>query len=155
MPAKIPITKTRFKKITLFFWLILLVPLFILILLVFLVSKGQLGTLPTFEELENPRSNLASVVYSSDGKVLGKYYAENRVPVKYNEISPFVAHALVATEDARFYDHSGIDARGLGRVLVRTIIGGDQSGGGGSTLTQQLAKMLFPREGKKSKFKMI
>jgi len=145
---------TKNKKYLRIFWLILLVPAFSLLVLVGLVSVGAFGTLPSFEELENPRSNLASVVYSSDGKTLGKFYAENRVNVNYTEISPYVTHALVATEDARFYSHSGVDLRGLFRVLVRTVIGGDQSGGGGSTLSQQLAKMLFPREGKKNKLKM-
>lgn len=144
----------NFKKQIRWFWIILFLPPVLLLLTVFLVAVGAFGALPTFEELENPRNNLASVVYSSDGKVLGKYYAENRVNIKYNELSPYLVNALVATEDARFYEHSGVDARGLGRVLVRTVIGGDKSGGGGSTLSQQLAKMLFPRE-KSSKIKMV
>ena len=135
------------------FWALVLTPVAILTLLILAVSMGWLGKLPTFDELENPKSNLASVVYSSDGKILGKYYAENRVNCTYKELSPYLVHALVATEDARFYKHSGVDARGLGRVLLRTIIGGDQNGGGGSTLSQQLAKMLFPRDAKKNKFK--
>jgi penicillin-binding protein 1A len=143
------------RKYIRIFWILILVPSFFLMLLVGLVSLGVFGALPSFEELENPRSNLASVVYTSDGKILGKFYAENRVPVTYREISPFVINALIATEDARFYQHSGVDARGLMRVLIRTIIGGDQSGGGGSTLSQQLAKMLFPREGKKNRLKMV
>ena len=134
-----------------FFWILVLTPILLLSVLIFAVSFGWLGTLPSFEQLENPKSNLASVVYSSDGKILGKFYAENRVTCNYKELSPFLVHALVATEDARFYEHSGIDARGLGRVLLRTIIGGDQNGGGGSTISQQLAKMLFPREPKKNK----
>jgi len=156
MPAEKPAaTNKKFKRYILIFWIVLLFPPLFLLGLVWLVSIGTFGPLPTFDELENPRNNLASVVYSSDGKVLGKFYAENRVNVRYHELSPYVVNALVATEDARFYKHSGVDARGLGRVLVRTVIGGDQSGGGGSTLSQQLAKMLFPREGKKSKLKMV
>lgn len=143
------------KKYIRIFWILLLLPPLLLLSFVWLVSIGAFGDLPSFKELENPKSNLASVVYSSDGKVLGKYYAENRVTVKYSELSPFLVSALVATEDARFYQHSGVDGRGLVRVLVRTIIGGDQSGGGGSTLSQQLAKMLFPRESKQSKLKMV
>ena len=143
------------KKIKRALWVCLIAPPILLILLVTLVSFGVFGTLPTFEALENPKNNLASVVYSSDGKILGKYYAENRVNCKYKELSPHLIHALVATEDARFYEHSGVDSRGLFRVLFRTIIGGNQSSGGGSTLSQQLAKMLFPREGKKNKLKII
>ena len=147
-------SENKFKKYIRIFWILLLLPAVFMLSLVWLVSIGTFGELPGFKELENPKNNLASVVYSSDGKVLGKYYAENRITVKYQELSPYLVSALVATEDARFYDHSGVDARGLGRVFVRTIIGGDQTGGGGSTLSQQLAKMLFPREAKQNKFKM-
>lgn len=116
---------------------------------------GALGELPSTEELQNPRSNLASVVYSSDMKILGKYYAENRINVKYNQLSPHLVNALIATEDVRFQNHSGIDGRGLFRVLFKTLIGGDQSSGGGSTISQQLAKMLFPREQNQTKLKMV
>jgi penicillin-binding protein 1A len=155
MPAEKSTASAKFKKNIRIFWILLLLPPLLLLLMVWLVSLGTFGALPSFKELENPKSNLASVVYSSDGKVLGKFYAENRVTVKYKDLSPFLVSALVATEDARFYKHSGVDGRGLARVFFRTIIGGDQSGGGGSTLSQQLAKMLFPRESKQSKFKMI
>jgi penicillin-binding protein 1A len=99
--------------------------------------------MPGFEELENPKSNLASEIYGSDRVILGKYYIENRVNITYDEISPHVINALIATEDARFVQHSGIDFRSLLRVIFKTILGGDQSSGGGSTITQQLAKMLF------------
>jgi penicillin-binding protein 1A len=155
MPAEKSTASAKFKKNIRIFWILLLLPPLLLLLMVWLVSLGTFGALPSFKELENPKSNLASVVYSSDGKVLGKFYDENRVTVKYKDLSPFLVSALVATEDARFYKHSGVDGRGLARVFFRTIIGGDQSGGGGSTLSQQLAKMLFPRESKQSKFKMI
>ncbi len=99
--------------------------------------------LPSFEELENPKNNLASEVYAADGEVLGRYFYENRIQVSYNEISPFVTQALVATEDERFYEHSGIDFRGLLRVAFKTVLLGQRSSGGASTITQQLAKMLF------------
>ncbi len=104
--------------------------------------------MPTFEELENPQSNLASEVISADGQILGFIGVENRSNVAYDEISPNVINALIATEDARFYEHSGIDLRSLGRVFAKTIIGRSSSSGGGSTITQQLAKNLFPRERK-------
>lgn len=112
-------------------------------LLFFLLSLGALGFMPSFEELENPYSNLATEIYSSDQVLLGTFFQENRSRVEYDEISPNVVHALISTEDIRFHDHSGIDARGLGRVVLRTIILRKQSSGGGSTISQQLAKLLF------------
>ena len=113
------------------------------VLLFFLLSVGALGFMPSFEELENPYSNLATEIYSSDQVRLGTFFQENRSRAEYVEISPNVINALVSTEDIRFHDHSGIDARGLGRVFFRTIIMRKQSSGGGSTITQQLAKLLF------------
>jgi penicillin-binding protein 1A len=101
--------------------------------------------MPTFQELENPENNLAAEVFSEDGVLLGKYYIENRTWTDYKGISPYVIDALIATEDIRFQRHSGIDIRGLGRVFVHTILMG-QNTGGGSTITQQLAKNLFPRD---------
>ena len=101
--------------------------------------------MPTFEDLENPENNLASQVYSEDGKLLGKYYYQNRSYVDFKEVSSNLVNALIATEDIRFYDHSGIDARGLARVFFKTLLMG-RSSGGGSTITQQLAKNLFPRD---------
>lgn len=113
-----------------------------------LLSLGWLGFMPSFEQLENPESNQASEVLSEDGEVLGFIGIENRSNVTYDEISPNLINALIATEDARFFDHSGIDARSLGRVLFKTLIGRNRGSGGGSTITQQLAKNLFPREHK-------
>ena len=111
-----------------------------LLLFFFLLSKTSL---PSFEELQNPNTFRASEIFAADGSIVGRYYSENRVPVEYDKISPNVINALIATEDERFYDHSGIDAEALGRVVFKTLIGLDQSSGGGSTITQQLAKMLF------------
>lgn len=119
-----------------------------------MLSLGWLGFMPSFEELENPQSNLASEVISCDGEILGFIGIENRSNVSFNEIDSNLIHALIATEDARFYEHSGIDMRSLGRVLVKTVIGRHSSSGGGSTLTQQLAKNLFPRE-RKSKIGIL
>lgn len=113
-----------------------------------LLSLGVLGFMPTFEQLENPKANLATEVYSDSGELLGYIGIQNRSNVTYKDISPNLINALVATEDARFYEHSGIDFRSLLRVLTKTVLGGDRSSGGGSTLTQQLAKNLFPREQK-------
>jgi penicillin-binding protein 1A len=122
----------------LFFGLII-----IFVALFFLISKGALGFMPSFEVLENPKSNLTSVLYSADQEIIGKYFHENRTNVDYTEINQNLIDALIATEDIRFHKHSGIDARGLGRVLFRTVMLGQTSSGGGSTITQQLAKLLF------------
>ena len=99
--------------------------------------------LPDTAELENPKSELASEVIASDGSVLGRYFIENRVPVEFDELSPYIEQALVATEDERYYKHSGIDFKSLGRAVVKTGLMGDESAGGASTITQQLAKLLF------------
>jgi penicillin-binding protein 1A len=117
-----------------------------IVLLFIGISLGFFGFMPSFEELENPQKNLASEIISSDGKLLGTYFIENRTNVHYSELSPHLIHALIATEDIRFYEHAGVDARALSRVLVRTVIGGRSGSGGGSTITQQLAKNLFPRQ---------
>ena len=111
----------------------------IAVLLIFICANfGLFGKMPSLKELENPEADLASEVYSADGKLMGKYYAENRSEIKYNQISPDIINALVATEDVRFKDHSGID----GKAVVRAIASGG-SQGGGSTITQQLAKMML------------
>lgn len=113
-----------------------------------LLSMGWLGFMPSFEELENPHSNQATEVLSEDGEILGFIGVENRSDVTYGELSPNLINALIATEDVRFYKHSGIDSRSLMRVFFKTLIGRHSSSGGGSTITQQLAKNLFPREHK-------
>jgi len=113
---------------------------------VWMVSAGFFGELPSQEDLSNIKNNLATEIYSADGKVMGRYFIQQRTPTKYENISKNVIDALVATEDARFYQHHGIDYRSMLRVLVRTIILQDRSAGGGSTISQQLAKNLFPRE---------
>ena len=118
----------------------------LLFLLFFSVYLGFLGKVPSREELVRVKTPLASEVFSADGKLLGRYYTENRSYVSYQEISPHIIHALVATEDARFFKHRGIDEIALLRVLFKTILQSDRSSGGGSTLSQQIAKNLFPRE---------
>jgi penicillin-binding protein 1A len=135
------------RKYLIWFWTLFALPFVIVVTLFILISNGRLGPMPSFEELENPENSLAAEVYSEDGVLLGKYYLENenRTWTDYKEISPYIKDALIATEDIRFYRHSGIDIRGLGRVIFRTIIMG-QNTGGGSTITQQLAKQLYPRD---------
>ena len=126
-------------------WLIVWLPFIILFLLVSLISTELFFDLPSVVELQNPKSNLATVIYSSDSKTLGKYYSENRVSVKYYELDQDLIDALISTEDARFKDHSGIDVKALARS-ASGVITGNMNKGGGSTLTQQLAKMMFPRQ---------
>ncbi|MCL3780132.1 penicillin-binding protein [Prolixibacteraceae bacterium JC049] len=138
--------KKNFRKYVIGFWLMMGIGITSVVILFALVGNGKLGFMPSFDDLENPESNLASEIYSADSIMLGRYfYKENRTYTHYNQISTNVVHALVATEDVRFYDHSGIDLIGLGRVF-KGIVAGDKSSGGGSTISQQLAKLLFPRE---------
>ncbi len=146
--------KKKFIRITLVLWVLFLTPIITIVTLFFLIAQGQLGFMPSIDELANPKSVLATEVYSSDGKVLGTYFKENRSKVNYSDISPNVINALIATEDVRYLEHSGIDFRSLGRVIFKTVLGQDQSSGGGSTITQQLAKMLFPRERNQTKFQL-
>lgn len=133
-------------KAIFYFWMVFLLPFVLIILLFGTISLGLWGFMPTFEELENPKSNLASEIFSADSVLLGTFYIHNRSNVSYDEISPNTVEALLATEDIRYYHHSGVDIRSLFRVIVRNILGGRRSAGGGSTLSQQLAKNLFPRE---------
>ena len=126
----------------------------VLVVLFFLcVAKGVFGTMPTFEELENPQTNLATQIISCDGKVLGSYYVENRSNVRFSDLSPYLPQALVSIEDERFYSHSGIDGKSLFRVAYGVLTGNKK--GGGSTITQQLAKNLFPRGENLSKAKLV
>lgn len=119
-------------------WRVFFGGLLFVVLLFICANFGLFGKMPSLQELENPEADLASEIYSSDGKLMGKYYSENRSEVKYHEISPNIIHALIATEDERFYDHSGIDAKAIARAVLK--LGTD---GGGSPITQQLAKMML------------
>ena len=110
-----------------------------------LIKAGYFGLLPSDSSLRNIQSNLATEIYSADNKLLGRYFVHERKPTSFENISPHIIDALVATEDARFYSHKGVDPRSLLRVFVKTVILQDRSGGGGSTISQQLAKNLFPR----------
>jgi len=125
------------------FWIFIFVVYAFIILFFFGIAAGWFGKMPSFAELENPRQNLASEVYSSDGVLLGTYFIENRSNVTYRDISPYLINALISIEDVRFEKHSGIDEKALLRVFYGVMTGNRK--GGGSTLTQQLAKNLFPR----------
>ena len=142
-------------------WIVAMFPFALLFFLLALTAIGLFGKLPSFEELENPKSNIATEIYSEDGKVLGSFFVQNRSYVEYAELFPedstqllnldgedvpAVVAALISTEDERFKSHSGIDIKALIRVGVKTIALGNSGQGGGSTITQQVAKNLFPRD---------
>lgn len=137
-------TASTKKKIIKWWWILLVTPIVLLTLAVLCV--WAFADIPSFDELESPSSKLATQVLSDDGSVLCTFHIENRSYVPYNELSPYLVQAAVATEDKRFYKHSGIDFQGLGRVAVKTLLMRNASQGGGSTITQQLAKTLYPRE---------
>ena len=141
---KKPNPSTR-KKLLKIFWGTFFAGILSIVLVFLLADWGVFGEMPDFKRLENPESNLASSIYSSDGKVLGKFYFnDNRTPVKYKDLPDHLVNALIATEDERFEEHSGIDMRSTLRAVV--YLG---KRGGASTITQQLAKLLFHREGAK------
>ncbi len=126
------------------FWSLFCIPVVLVLSAILWMWLG--AAIPSFEELESPESNLATQVIADDGKiVLSTFHIENRSYVTYDELSPNLVDALIATEDVRFYEHSGIDFKSLARVIFKTVLGGDSSQGGGSTVSQQLAKTLYPR----------
>jgi penicillin-binding protein 1A len=125
------------------FWKIILFIFLFIILFVSSIGLGFFGKLPSFRDLENPKSNLASEIISSDQVILGTYYVQNRSNTKFSELSPSLVNALIATEDIRFYTHSGVDLRGTFAIVFYTMTGKKR---GSSTITQQLAKNLFPRQ---------
>lgn len=153
--------KTR-KRIIRWGWILAMTPLILIFMLMILAAVGVFGYMPTFEELENPKSNIASEIYGDNGEIIGTFFIENRSYVQYEDLMsvdsannltidgrlmPPVVAALISTEDLRFHNHSGIDITSLFRVGLKTIIMRNTAQGGGSTITQQLAKNLFPREG--------
>ena len=135
------------------FWICYFSIIGLLALLFILISLGWIGYMPSFTELENPDANLATEVISADGELLGTYYLENRSNCKYKDLSQPLKDALIATEDSRFYRHSGVDAKALFRVASGVLT--FHRKGGGSTITQQLAKNLFPRDQKMNKIKLV
>ncbi len=159
------LTRTTVKWL----WIVAMTPLAALAVMLTLTAIGAFGRMPSFEELENPKSNLATEIYADNGQAIGSFFVQNRSYVQYSDLYPQdstamlkvaghdvppLAAALIATEDARFYTHSGIDLVSLARVGVKTIALQRSSQGGGSTITQQLAKNLFPR-GKRDSNKIV
>ena len=138
--------RSRASEFIKWMWIGFLALGFFIFLLFLLIYNGVIGYMPPIEEIEDPHNSQASVVYASDGTTeLGRFFLSsgNRVPVDYDSISRNVIDALIATEDVRFKEHSGIDFMALGRTGVKTLLLGDKSSGGGSTITQQLAKQLY------------
>ena len=135
---KASIPKSKVRKFLFIFWLIVLSPFLGIALLLLIASNSDL---PSTEALSNPKTNLATEVFTSDDEVIGRYYRENRSDIRYENLPPHLVDALVATEDARYWEHSGVDFIGLARAAA--YMG---KKGGGSTITQQLAKLLFTEE---------
>ena len=133
------------KLFVYFLWTLLFIIIFGAATAFYAINEGWIGYMPPIEDLQNPINRFATQIYSADGKLIGtwNYNRENRVMVDYTKIAPSLVKALVATEDVRFYDHSGIDFYALGRAVVKRGLLGQKSAGGGSTITQQLAKQLY------------
>jgi penicillin-binding protein 1A len=143
------LTQQELNRYTIRFWKWIIGIIAFGAILIFSIGLGLFGRLPDLRTLENPKSNQASEVISDDNVVLGTYYVQNRSNVRYDEISPNVINALIATEDIRFYNHSGIDFKRTFTVIFYNLIGKRQ---GASTITQQLALNLFSKEGRSKNF---
>lgn len=134
----------RYYKQVIGFWIAFLLFILFIPFTFWIVSLGAFGPLPTIEQLENPKTALATEIYSADSVLLGKFFSQNRTNVKFDDLSPNLVNALIATEDVRFYNHPGIDARGLVRAISFMLMGDNK--GGASTISQQLAKNLFHKK---------
>ena len=145
------------RKFVITLWSILASIVCFVGVVVFLIWNGIIGYMPDMEDLQNPVDRFASQVYTADGRLMGMWNVgnQNRIHVDFNKISPYVIEALVATEDARFYEHSGVDFVAIGRALVKRGIMGQQSAGGGSTITQQLAKQLYSSRAHSTKERLM
>ena len=144
-----PLSQEDIRKYNFRLWKILIGGIVVFALFIVSVGFGLFGALPSFRDIEHPKSNQASEVVTEDGKILGTYFVQNRSNVTYNEISPNVINALIATEDVRFKEHSGIDFKRTFTIFLYALIGKKQ---GGSTITQQLALNLFSEEGRQKNF---
>ena len=147
-----PGDKAWYKKAISWIWKMVLLGLVFFYLVMILLSFDNL---PTFEELENPKYNEASLILSHDGTEFGKFWNENRVFMRYDEINPTLIQGLIATEDLRYHSHSGIDFQAVARVIFKTLLFQRESSGGGSTITQQLAKLLFDRPSLRGRNPMV
>lgn len=142
---KQPLSKKAKVLFSIAFWFVFILGVGSIVGVFSMINHGKLGYIPPYEEIENPKNKSATQIYSADNKVIGKFFLakENRTSVTFDQLPTALVDALVATEDSRFYTHSGIDFRSLGRVLVKTLILQSDNAGGGSTITQQLAKQMW------------
>ena len=144
-------TKNNFFKFVKWFWILFVTGVLVVAFIFFLASQEFFGKMPSYEHLENPNTNLASQIISSDGELLGKFYLDdNRTPAGFEDLPKSLVQALIATEDARYYEHSGIDLRATIRAAI--YLG---SKGGASTISQQLARQLFVGVRLKNKFDAV
>lgn len=141
---KTALSKKMQRTILILTWIGAFMPLFVI---VFMLEQAK-STIPEYEELSNPPDKQASIIYTSDMQEMGRFWSVNRKSISYARISPFVTSALVATEDKRYYEHSGVDGEGLGRAVVYGLMGNNK--GGASTISQQLAKLLYTLNDKKN-----
>lgn len=141
------------KKLFFSFWILFTCGVGLVFLLFYMIGKGWLGEMPSFEQLENPSTAHSTQIISTDNQVIGKFYLQNRSDIDYTNLNENTRKALLATEDIRFFNHTGVDLRALLRVIKGALTGDSQ--GGGSTITQQLAKNLFPREKGQNKFQLV
>lgn len=142
------------KRFLIVFWALFFIGIATIAGVFYLICNEKVGNMPSLEDLQNPKNKYASEIYSSDGVVIGRFFEskENRVYLPYSDLSQNLVKALIATEDARYQEHSGIDFPSLGRVIVKTVILNQKNAGGGSTITQQLAKLLYTEEPAKGTF---
>ncbi len=144
-PGQWVINQPRWKVFFVLLGVIVFATISTMLLLVLLVRAGYILPMPTYAELASVQNHQASEIYDRDNQLLGKYFLENRTNADAEELPDHLVHALIATEDARFFEHSGIDLKSLARVLLKSILLSDERSGGGSTISQQLAKNLYPR----------
>lgn len=142
---KQPLKKSTKIILSVAFWCVFILGIGSMVGIFTMINRGKLGYIPPYEEIENPKNSSATQIFSADGKVIDKFFyaTENRTLVSYDELPEALVDALVATEDARYFRHSGIDFRSLGRVFVKSFLMGNENAGGGSTISQQLAKQLY------------
>lgn len=145
------------KKFVITLWGLLLSVVIAVIVVFVMIFNGKIGYMPELNQLENPVNKFASQVYTADGKLIGtwSYSSANRIFVSYDQLPPTLVQALVATEDERFYDHCGIDFKALGRAIIKRGMMGQKNAGGGSTLTQQLAKQLYSEKAEDTRQRLL
>lgn len=143
--VKQPLKKSTKIILSVAFWCVFILGVGSFVGVFTMINNGKLGYIPPYEEIENPKNKFATQIFSADSKVIGKFFlaTENRTLAKYDNLPKDLVDALVATEDSRYYKHSGIDFRSLGRVVIKSLLMGDEDSGGGSTISQQLAKQLY------------